>query len=94
MTDARLSFRLPDGSHGFNTWNRLVAKNYDKSLQFIFDELLRREQIRIDHKVTHSDLLAGIKQQVEGVSTADLKELLLTIIERLESNGDKNDATK
>lgn len=84
MEYVRLSFRLLADSESARTWALLKEKHAGKTDIFIFEELLRRERIRLDNKETHTDILREVRQQVSGASTEDLKELLLKILGILE----------
>jgi hypothetical protein len=84
MTDVRLSFRLSPDSESAETWMMLKDRNRGKTDKSIFDELMRRERIRLDNKQTHSDMLAEIRRQVGGATNEELKALLLRILSILE----------
>lgn len=67
MASKRLSFRLQEESEEIATWEKLKKKHPNKKDQQIFNELLRREAIRIDNKETHSDILKVVKEGNERI---------------------------
>lgn len=72
MASRRLSFRLSEGSREAETWQKLKERSPDHKDQHIFNELLRRERIRLDNKETHSDALI----RLEGIAKETREEVL------------------
>ena len=60
MADIRVSFRLAPDSESAETWSLLKDRHRGRTEKFIFDELLRRERIRLENRRTHGDMLADI----------------------------------
>lgn len=65
MASRRLSFRLSEGSREAETWQKLKERSPDHKDQHIFNELLRREGLRLDNKETHSDILNRVETKID-----------------------------
>ena len=83
----KLSFSLKDEDEDTTTWRRLRDRHPGKTDKYVFGELWRRERIRQENRLTHSDMLADIRQQLAGATMVELKALLLRVIEILEDRG-------
>jgi len=88
MASKRLSFRLQEESEEIATWEKLKKKHPNKKDQQIFNELLRREAIRIDNKETHSDILRRVEEKVEDVGMIrEVREGIRLLIQHVSAGG-------